>query len=295
MNGIIFGLGAASLQSLSYLLSRTFFARHGHSPRLLLVISHTLMGVMALLIIPWVYPVAMVWNRDVVLGVAGAGGYYLVGQQALFIALRHIDASRLAPMLGAKIIFLALVSVLWGGALLSARQWMAVILAAGGVYVLNEAGGRPPWRGVLAVGVAIVGYSLSDLSIVRLVAGTGLDNFHGSLFGAALTYIMCGLAMAPLLGLEPAAARLATWRSALLYSTCWFAAMVLLFACFAEIGAVFGNIVQSARGLISIMLGVLIARLGRTDIERRIGPATLAKRVAGALAMTSAIALYLTG
>ncbi len=292
MNGVFFGLGAATFQSLSYLLSRAFFSRHGHSPWLLLVVSHSIMGVMALLALPLVYPVDMRWNTDVILGAAGAGGFYLIGQQALFIALRHIDASRLAPLLGAKILFLALVTVAFGGEWLSPQQWIAVVLAVGGVYILNDAGGRPPLRGLLAVGVAVVGYSLSDLSIVRLVAGTGLDSWRGSLFGATLTYSLCGLALAPFLLRLPEASKPDTWRSALAYAVCWFTAMILLYACFAEIGAVFGNIVQSTRGLISIFLGLLLVRMGRLDIERRVDLRVTVKRGIGAIAMTIAIALY---
>ncbi len=292
MSGILFGLGAATFQSISYLLSRAFFSRHGHSPWLLLVVSHTIMGVMALLALPLVYPVDMSWNRDIILGAAGAGGFYLLGQHALFVALRHIDASRIAPLLGAKILFLALVTILFGGEWLSPQQWMAVMLAVGGVYVLNDAGGRPPWRGGLAVAVAVVGYSLSDLSIVRLVAGTGLDNWRGSLFGAVLTYSFCGLVLAPFLTRLPEASQPKIWRSALAYALCWFTAMILLYACFAEIGAVFGNIVQSTRGLISIMLGLLLVHMGRLDIERRVGLHVTLKRGLGAVAMTLAIALY---
>lgn len=294
MNGVVFGLGAATLQSMSYLLSRAFFSRHGHAPWLLLVVSHTLMGGMALLLLPWVYPAGMSWNRDVILGTLGAGGFYLLGQQALFAALRHMDASRLAPLLGAKILFLALVTVTFGGAWLTWQQWIAVVLAAGGVYILNDAGGRPPYRGLLAVGVAVVGYSLSDLSIVRLVEGTGLPSFHGSLLGAALTYLLCGLTLAPFLARLPAASQPATWRSALAYAGCWFGSMILLYACFAEIGAVFGNIVQSTRGLISIGLGLWLVSRGRLDIERKVAPRVTVKRGVGAVAMMVAIALYVS-
>ena len=71
--------------------------------------------------------------------------------------------------------------------------------------------------------------------------------------------------------------------------------MILLYFCFAEIGALFGNIVQSMRGLFSIVLGLLLANIGMTDIERRTGAGVVFRRIAGALAMTAAIALYLRG
>lgn len=295
MIGIVYGLGAASLQSVAYLLSRAVLNRPGFSPGLLLVVSHAIMGLLSLLMLPWMLMQPVSWNQGVFLGAASAGGFYLIGQLALFRALRHIDASRLAPLLGTKILFLAVLAIVTGADGLSPRQWIAVALAVGAVFMLNEAGGRLPLKGLLAVGVAIVGYSLSDLSIVRLVQATGLANWRGSLLGALLTYLMCGLVLAPLLTRHPMAARQAAWRMAWPYAACWFAAMVLLFACFAEIGAVFGNIVQSTRGLISILLGLLMVRFGWTDLERRVGWNAQIKKILGALAMIAAIALYLKG
>ncbi len=294
MMGILFGLGAAALQSLSYIYSRAFLRRAGYPPWLLLAVSHAMMALMSLALLPWAYVPGARLDSGVALWTLSTSGFYLAGQLAWFRALQIMDASRLAPLLGAKILLLALLASL-GGAWLSAAQWAAVLLAAAGVFTLHQAGGRLPARGLLAVAVAIAGYSLSDLSIVRLVRATGLDNLRGAFFGAVLSYLACGLAMTPWLVRHPAARAPAAWRAALPFAVCWLSAMILLFACFGDIGAVFGNIVQSARGIISIGLGVALARLGWTDIEGRAGPAVLFRRVAGALAMTLAIALYFRG
>ncbi len=295
MIGIVFGLGAAALQSLSYLFSRAFLRRSGQSPWILLVVAHAIMGLAALMLLPWAYVPGAHLNGAVAGWALSASGFYLAGQLAWFHALQHMDSSRVAPLLGAKILLLALLTVAGGGGWLSAAQWGAVLLAAGGVFVLNQTGGRLPARGLLAVAGAILGYSLSDLSIVRLVRATGLDNWRGAFFGAMLSYLVCGLALAPWLVRQRAARAPSTWRAALPFAVCWLLAMILLYACFASIGAVFGNIVQSMRGLFSIGLGVLLARLGWTDIERRSGTTLIFKRLAGALAMTLAIALYFRG
>jgi hypothetical protein len=82
------------------------------------------------------------------------------------------------------------------------------------------------------------------------------------------------------------------WLGALPYAAFWFLAMVLLFECFLRIGVVFGNIVQSMRGLISIGLGVWVASMGWTHIESHMPRRVFWKRVIAALLMLGAVALY---
>lgn len=49
------------------------------------------------------------------------------------------------------------------------------------------------------------------------------------------------------------------------------AAMFFLFGCFGTIGVVYGNILQSLRGVISILVGFLIARMGFVSLEEKVG------------------------
>ena len=79
------------------------------------------------------------------------------------------------------------------------------------------------------------------------------------------------------------------------YAAVWFVAMAALYACFALCGIVLGNIVQNTRGLLSIALGWLVARAGRTDREERVSRAVLARRVAAAALLLAAVALYALG
>ena len=116
-----------------------------------------------------------------------------------------------------------------------------------------------------------------------------------SLFALALIYAVTGAASAALMPAVPRF-RAADWRRhALPYAALWFSAMVVLYVCFAACGLVLGNIVQSTRGLISVGLGWLVARAGRTDLEERIAPAVLVRRVAAAVLLLAAIALYALG
>ena len=68
--------------------------------------------------------------------------------------------------------------------------------------------------------------------------------------------------------------------------------MVGLYCCFGLVGVVFGNILQSTRGVMSVAIGATLAQLGWHELEQRVDRVTLLRRLAAALLMTAAIALY---
>jgi hypothetical protein len=78
------------------------------------------------------------------------------------------------------------------------------------------------------------------------------------------------------------------------YSAVWLLAMIALYACLGQVGAVFGNILQSTRGVMSVAVGAALAHAGWHELEERVDRATLLKRIAAAVAMTAAIALWFT-
>jgi hypothetical protein len=84
-------------------------------------------------------------------------------------------------------------------------------------------------------------------------------------------------------------------RHGLLFALVWFGAMLLLFSSFSTIGVVFGNIVQSTRGVLSIVLGWFIARAGFEHLEQRTAPGIALRRTAAALLMSAAISLFYLG
>lgn len=287
------GFMAAGFQSLAYLASRWFLRRSGGTPLQLLGISHLMMGAAAVLLFPLLASPTMPPLSVYLFKGLGAIGFYLVAQLGLFMALRHADSSRIAPLLGLKIFFLALVSVLFLHLHLNGWQWMAVALSGAAVFQLNESGGRLSGGAVAAVAVTVVGYSLSDLFIKQLVVALEPAGPRAPLIGVCVTYIMGGVTGIPLT-LRAASWRPRLWGMAAPYALAWFLSMLFLYVTFDRIGVVFGNIIQSTRGLMSIGLGLVVGRaLGMVDLETHVSHGVLARRVAGAVLMTAAIALYL--
>jgi hypothetical protein len=109
----------------------------------------------------------------------------------------------------------------------------------------------------------------------------------------AVTYLACGMVVAAIGWTPPARPRSREdWIAGTCYAAAWLVGMVGLYTCFGTVGAVFGNILQSTRGLIAIVIGAILAHRGRHDLEAHVDRATLLRRLAAAALMTAAIALY---
>ncbi len=291
--GILFGLGAALFQSLSYVFTRLFLARTGCGSPSLLAMGHVIMGVVSAVALPLLWPGQIAPLRAFAGPLLMTAGFYLTGQACLFFALSRTDASRISPLLGLKIVMLAAITTLLMSQPLSPWQWAAVGLSVAAAFVLNAAGGRLDAPAAVSVLLACAAYAVSDLSIKALIDAMAVPSrLHASVVGVCMCYILCGVAGAGLL-LRARPKRAGDWVRALPFAASWLTAMVLLFATFATVGVVFGNIVQSTRGLISVALGAMLARAGLLHIEQRITRGALTRRLAAAALMCAAIALFL--
>jgi len=291
--GILFGLGAATCQSLSYIGSRWFVVRYTDGAWRLLVWSHAIMGLTSLLFLPMAWSAGMPPARQYVLPLCGAGGFYLAGQAGLFLLMRTTEASRIAPLLALKILILAVISVAVMRQHLTLSQWLAAGLCVSAAFLLTQSGARLSAGKLLMLLFICTAYSLSDLHIAALVRSLRpLSPIRASVVGTCLTYVLCGACVLPFV--PSAAARRQpgeVWRAGP-FAAAWLISMVLLYACFAFVGPIYGNILQSTRGLISIMLGAVLAQAGQRQIEEKTSRRLLVQRLLAALLMTAAVWLF---
>jgi drug/metabolite transporter (DMT)-like permease len=295
IEGVLLGLAAAVCQSLCYLFSRRFVTRQRNRSSALFALSHVQMGVMALVMLPLCYNASQIENvRAYAWPLAGSVVFYLVGQACLFRAVKVTDASRVSPLLGLKLLVLSFTAVFVFSEQITPLQWLAVGVSLVAAVGLNYSGGGIPRHGLLAIGGACVAYAFSDLSIVAIAKVFAPHHeLKGILLGASLVYIICGGIGAVLAGTgAPEDRTLQGWKDALPVALTWFAAMIFLFVCFRLLGAVFGNIVQSMRGPLSILFGAALAARGHVHLESEVSRWTLVRRLAAALLMCAAIALF---
>lgn len=308
--GIASGLAAAAFMSFSYLLSRHHglaqpVGRRESAAERLLVQSHLLMGIACVPALAAIWPDRMPPVRDVVPALAASAGFYLVGQMIMFHLLRRLEASRLTPFLGLKIFILAAIVAAVLGQSLTGRQWLAVVLSVSATALLQKTSGGLPARAFGLMLAACLCFALADLCIVRLIdllaTGCGLDRLRAGGLAMLINYFVCGgicglvIVAAPLTPLtslratEPVAA---DWSAAGRYAVTWLVSMTLLYTCFAITGAVFGNVIQSTRGMMSIVIGAALAHLGWHELEQRVEREALLRRLGAAVLMTVAIAVY---
>ncbi len=291
--GILFGLSAAVLQSASYLFSRRFVLRHQNATLRLLVASHLWMALMAIVIYPFARSPDMPPVMTYIGPLLGSAGFYMAGQAGLFALMRHTQASRVAPLLGLKLLVLAVIVTGFMGQSLSLNQWGSVGLCVLAAFLIQTAGVRLTWQALAWLALACLGYSLSDLSITRLVhALHPIPKFHASVIGVCLSYAVCGLVALPLWRLAGISRNGIPWGPALPFAGFWFASMVVLYACFGLVGALYGNILQSTRGLISVLFGYALSRAGFHELEEPQSRRVLIQRTAAAALMFTAIWLF---
>jgi drug/metabolite transporter (DMT)-like permease len=306
--GILAGLTTAFFSAVSYLISRYHGTKDGGSSLRLLVFAHALMGIaclpLAWLLCPDPMPPAAAWLPPLV----GSSLTYLAGQAAVFAALKRIDASQLAPLLGLKIAVIALLATWVLGQPLAGRQWLAVAISVVAVAMLHRS--RPLSRSsapgvVLGMVVAIcLCFAVSDLFIVGLIdavrgspvasptmATSTQARLHAGGFAMAATYVLCGIIALPFVR-QVGRRRTGGWVAAAQYSAAWLASMAGLYICFGLVGPVFGNILQSTRGIMAVGLGALLAAMGWHELEQPVDRQTLVRRVVAAVMMTAAIAAY---
>ena len=297
ISGILYGLAAALAQSISYFFTRLFVIRRRQGVLRLLVLGHLIMAAASLALLPTVWPAHWPAARQFAHLLAGVAVFYFLGQAGMFYALRHMDASRASPLLGLKIVILALITVLALRQPLAPVQWVACLLAAAAAGVLSFSGGRIGRRALAGILFACLTYCLSDINITCLVGALDLGQgvFRASMLAVFLSYVACGvigLALWPLV--RPGGGR-ADWLYASPFAASWLAAMIFLFACFGSVGVVLGNIVQSTRGLMTVAIGAQVAMAGMVHLERRLGSRDWARRAGAAALMVLAVALFVLG
>ncbi|MCF7957570.1 MAG: DMT family transporter [Phycisphaerae bacterium] len=297
ITGIILGLLAAFSHSLSYLFSRMFVGKFHNSSVILLALSHVIMGVFSLILLPFVWVDGIKNIPEYGIALVSCTLFYLAAQVCLFIAFKKTDASRVAPLLGLKVFFIAMISLVFFHHTFTPLQWVAVALSVGSTIALTQTGGKLSGMCLTWILIACLGYGLSDLGINSLIdhfEAHDLSKLHSTVLSVCLCYILSGLIGLVILKVLPRPTT-AMWKYALPFAMTWYVAMFFLFGCFAHVGVVYGVILQSTRGVISIIMGYIIAKSGFVHLEQKTSKMVLLRRILAAILMLGAIGLYYAG
>lgn len=234
-----------------------------------------------------IHPLVDYWQPAV------AALLFFGGQAFTFIALTRGDVSVVTPVMGTKVILVALFSALLRVGDVPLQWWIGAALSTGAIALLHiggESHRRHVGQTVLLAFCSATSFSLGDVFLQKWVPAWGLANFFPPMF---LISGMMACAYVPFFRAPLSAMPKEAWR--------WVAPGALLLA-LNNAGVVLAivlvgsatavNIVYSIRGLFSVLLVWLIGHWFTND-EKHLGGRVLRLRLAGAALMVAAIVLVL--
>ena len=219
-------------------------------------------------------------------------GLIYIGSWSTFAAVKRGDVSMVTPILGTKVVFVALGYVAFSGHTLSPGLWAAAILATAGVFVVGAGDLKPGKAGRMAIALCLSSaffFGLTDVLIGEWAQAHGGTAFLASIpqFLGVYSLIAIALSRTPVLRLEPAARSWVIWGGIVLAAQGM--AMGIALAFFSDPTGV--NILYSTRGLWSIILVWAIGHWFANHERHSAGRATMLWRLAGTLLITAGVVL----
>lgn len=220
---------------------------------------------------------------------------FVVGQALVFMAYHRGDVSVATPVLGIKVVLVAVFTTAFIGARLSWQLWTGAVLSTLAVVLLNRtersASGKAGMTVLLTMGCA-VNFALFDVLTQKWGQAWGVGRFLPimMLMVAAMSLAAHPFFRGGRLGLTGAPS-IWLWSGTLLIalqSTVFVAAIVIYQ------NAAPANVVFSSRGLWSVVLVWGVGHWFHSS-EQRAGASVLGWRFAGAAIMMLAIALVMLG
>jgi drug/metabolite transporter (DMT)-like permease len=249
---------------------------------------------MGLLFQPWLLLGGNPFAWKHLLHAALAGATFFIGQVFTFIALSRGDVSLTTPVLGTKVLFVALFAFLFSGEDLTPRMLAATGLTALAMMLLGAEGKADRSRvlpSLLFGFLAAVAYAGTDIIQQIWVAEWGFGYFAPAMFAtiALLSLTFIPLFEAPLHHLPAANAKWAAAAGCTLALQATGIATSIAF--FHEVTTT--NILYNTRGIWSI---IVVWSVGHWfgNKERQLGKRIMLQRLAGALLLLAAVALALT-
>ena len=139
--------------------------------------------------------------------------------------------------------------------------------------------------------VSVLSYALCDMCVTELMLMMPGKSMLFNSFGVVgICYTALGIAVLPALFRYRLTA--GEIKDVVPYSLLYFFSMVFLYTCFGLIGVVFGSIIQSGRGIVSVLLGVVLVHFNLDRNEQRISIFKWVQRFVFAVIMLSGMLLY---
>ena len=290
LTGIVSGIISALLMSGSYIFSRAYFRKHNNPLQLAIHSQFNMLFGGIILLAGSLFFIEFPWNREFYLYLAAESFFFLFAQVSWFMMLRHVEASRAASLIGLKVLAIAILTFLMGD-IPTWLQWLAIVLCSLAAVGMNYSGGKIPLKSIFWLIASVFGYALCDICITKMMNLMPGESVIRNAFGVmGIIYTTVGILVLP--GLKKYPPTKARLKEALPYSAFYLGSSLSLMVCFGSIGVVFGSIIQSSRGVISVILGVILVKLGLEKSEPDIPLRLWIRKLIMAILMLAAMTLY---
>lgn len=288
--GIICGFLSALFMSGSYIFSRAYFKKYNDPIQLAIFSQVNMLFCGIIMLAASFFFMEIPLSRQFFWNLAGEAISFLIAQVSFFMMLRKVEASRVASLLGLKIIAIACLTLITGH-MPNWIQWCAILLCSLAAVGMNFSGGKISWQSIAWLMVAVFCYAFCDICITNMMNLMPAQNmFLNSFCVMGFTYTAIGLLVLP--GLVKYPLNRTALKEALPYSFFYFTSMIFLMTCFGLLGVIFGSIIQASRGIISVILGVILLRLGVDKNEPDVPAKIWIRKLVMSILMLSAMTLY---
>ena len=238
-------------------------------------------------------PFGGMFHADLLWQPALVAVFYVLGQLLNFLALQHGDVSVATPVMGLKIILVAVFTKLLLTSGVSPTLWVAAALSSAAIALLNRTEGvahHHVGRTILCAGSSATMFAIFDVLVQKWSPAWGLGRFLPVMLGfaALFSFAFVPLFHAPLREIgRPAWPWLVGGCAGIGLQSVFFV------SCVAHFGnAARANVIYSSRGLWSV---VAVWAIGHwfANKEQHLGATVLRWRLAGAVLMMAAIALVM--
>ena len=219
-----------------------------------------------------------------------SGTVFFVGQVFTFLALSRGDVSVATPVLGSKVIFVALFTVLLGAAAVTPAMWAAVALTAVATALLGASARVKRdalFRSLLYGFSAAAAFAFTDVLQQRWVKAWGFSHYAATMF---LTVAVLSFGLVPFFRESLRALPAAAWRWGLAGGALLAVQALGIAWSIVNLGATTTNVLYNSRGIWSV---VLVWSVGHWfgNAERTQGRAVMLRRFVGSALLLAAIAL----
>lgn len=228
------------------------------------------------------------WHWPVLTGV-----FFFCGQVFTFAAIRVGDVSIQTPLMGTKVLFVAVLAVFFGVQEVSTDLWIAAAITTLAIGMLGFSGGIAKGNVGVTVGLALGSAAMFALADVTLGHGARRFGPAGFLSVMMVTNFLCSVTLLPFFRGGFRAITAAAWPWVIGGALGMAIQSSILGFFFANTGLIAeGNILYSSRGIWSVVMGICLAGVFMLPNERMSRP-ILIQRLLGALLMSAAIWLVL--